>query len=151
MSNKTALPFFLGASKSNVVQAFGPPTDSGLGERRGNYPDRGVTVAYNESDQVCRIWLRFADDQTFDSPTVLGVALGDSAKAHFSKFGDPLKTVTYSWAQFFVWQTNECWLKIETWLEDGDEEPWGTYKAGDVSEIEVSYDVPHVYVDDDSN
>ena len=48
----------------------------------------------------------------------------------------------------FIWRRDSHWLNIETWPEDGDEEPWGPYKSGDVSEIEVSYDVPHAFVDD---
>ena len=39
--------------------------------------------------------------------------------------------------------------KIETWIEDGDEHPWGTYSAGDISAMEVSDQPMHVCFDDD--
>lgn len=142
--NKVPLPFFLGSTKSDVHQTFGGAGHvDGLGMFRDSYPRYGVAVEYEQPDLVRTIRLVVATDPGSKLHATLGVSVGDGAETYLSLFGPPFKTVVHSWARLLVWKDNGIWITLTTWLENGNEEPWGAHNEGDIQEIEVSTNPPY--------
>lgn len=133
----------LGTERALVHKRMGKPdsTSKYLGRLNETYLNPGVAIQYDDDDTIMKIsvaWFEIDGKCAKFSGQLNGVSLGDPERSYFEKLGPPDMDERDS----HIWHLSGYSLVIEFWPEDGDEEPWGKYKKGEVRSVDVTTKLP---------
>ncbi|MDB2687660.1 hypothetical protein N9Y42_10660, partial [Mariniblastus sp.] len=134
---ETTIPFFIGAARADVHRGFGHPDLSGThltGGEFETFSKHGVAVEYALDDTVSEIIASWFHGGRFEGK-ILGISLGESKESYSATLGEPDTTKpTLSEYSLAIWQLDDCNLELEIWKDDGEIEPWGQFRKGDVKQ-----------------
>ena len=139
----STLPVSLGTARTLVHKRMGKPDwiRKSIGRLNETYLNPGIAVQYDDNDAIAKLsvaWFEIDGKCAKFSVQLSGVCLGDPETSYFEKLGPPVIDKPES----RIWNLTGYSLVVECWPEDGDEEPWGIYRRGEVRSIEVTTKLP---------